>query len=82
MQNTIPKQDTQARLNAYEERLFDIAFNLGCECEQLRDIADETGLARDKDAYVAKMHELRLAAIAHREAVYLCNLYANLGTKR
>lgn len=70
-----PIPDMQERLGDYEERLFWRAIELWSEFEQLRVTADATGLDRDKQAYVAKWKELRIAVIAHREAVFLCKKY-------
>lgn len=73
--NTTPIPDVQERLGDYEERLFWRAIELWSEFEALRETADATGLDRDKQAYVAKYHELREVVIAHKEAVFLCKKY-------
>lgn len=73
--NTTPIPDTQERLGDYEERLFWRAIELWSECETLRETAEASGLVSDKAAYIAKWKELRLAVVAHREAVFLCKKY-------
>jgi hypothetical protein len=57
----------EARIKAQIEVLFQKAFQLGCECEELRD--------GDREAYMAKVRELRYAVDEHREAVKMWNSY-------
>lgn len=81
IQDTAARQLTQARMEGHIDLLFDIAFERGCECEQLRTIANETGNRDDKLAYIAAYHALRQAVDEHREAVtmyrYWVNSYSN-----
>lgn len=66
--DTTQRDVTQARIEAHIDMLFDIAFELGCECEQLRYKADETGARDDKLEYITAYHRLRQAIDEHREA--------------
>lgn len=64
MNSSTDSTDKQATLATAADELFEHAFQLGCEAEELR------------QAYVEKMHELRKAQKAHAQAVDLLTRYA------
>lgn len=63
MQDSTKYNHKQAQLAKNADNLFDMAFNLGCEAEELR------------TAYVEKVAELRKAQKAHGQAVDLLTRY-------
>lgn len=69
MNTKASRPDKQAMLAQNADTLFEHAFNLGCEAEELR------------QAYVDKVAELRKAQKAHAEAVDLLTRYTCFGEK-